>query len=77
MGEVVRLFSTAFQQTCALKEAQRLGIDSFVQTRPATFVETIEPAKEALSMEGIVRLFSAAFKQICGLQEVNELVLKV
>jgi hypothetical protein len=34
-----------------LKEVQRLGIDSFVQTRPAQFVETIRPAKEALSME--------------------------
>jgi hypothetical protein len=50
--EVVKLFSAAFEQVCALKEVQRLGIDSFVQTRPATFVETIRPAKEALSMEG-------------------------
>jgi hypothetical protein len=30
LEEVVGLFSTAFEQICALKEVQRLGINSFV-----------------------------------------------
>jgi hypothetical protein len=33
---VVKLFSAAFERVCALKAVQGLGIDSFVQTRPAT-----------------------------------------
>jgi hypothetical protein len=58
--EVVKLFSTAFEQVCAL-EVQRLGIGSFVQTRPAQFVETIGPAKEALSMEGSTQNLNRGF----------------
>jgi hypothetical protein len=61
MEEAVKLFSMAFEQVCALKEVQRLGIDSFVQTRPATFVETIRPAKEALSMEGSTQNLNREF----------------
>jgi hypothetical protein len=59
--EVVKLFSMAFEQVCALKEVQRLGIYFFVQTRPATFVETIRPAKEALSMEGSTQNLNREF----------------
>jgi hypothetical protein len=59
--EVMGLFSMAFEQVCALKEVQRLGIDSFVQTRPAPFVETIRPAKEALSMEGSTQNLNRGF----------------
>jgi hypothetical protein len=46
---------------CALKELQRLGINPFVQTIRGSFVQQIEPAKEAIRTEEIVKLFSAAF----------------
>jgi hypothetical protein len=36
---------------CALKEVQRLGPNSFVQTIRGSFVQQIEPAKDALIME--------------------------
>jgi hypothetical protein len=58
--EAIKLFSTAFEQVCAL-EVQRLGIGSFVQTRPAQFVETIGPAKEALSIEGSTQNLNREF----------------
>jgi hypothetical protein len=45
--QVYKLFSIAFAQVCALKEVQRLGIDPFVQTRPATLVER----RQALAVE--------------------------
>ena len=60
---------------CALKEGQRLGPNSFVQTIRGSFVQQIEPAKDALIMEEVDKPFSWAFEQTCGLREVNELVL--
>ena len=36
---------------CALKEVQRLGPNSFVQTISGSFVQQIELAKDALMME--------------------------
>jgi hypothetical protein len=44
--------------------------------RQKAFVETIEPASDALSMEEVNKLFSTAFEQICALKEVNKLVLE-
>ena len=62
-------------RVCALKEVQRLGPNSFVQTIRGSFVQQIEPAKDALIMEEVDKPFSWAFEQTCGLREVNELVL--
>jgi hypothetical protein len=59
-----------------IKQLQRLGINSFVQTKNSAIVQTIEPAKEALSMEEVVKLFSTAFEQICATAEVDKLVLE-
>jgi hypothetical protein len=56
-------------------QIHRLGVNSFVQTIRGSFVQQIEPAKDAMRMEEVVKLFSAAFEQICGLQEVDKLVL--
>jgi hypothetical protein len=39
-------------------QVQRLG--TYVQTTRKTFVQTIEPAKDALSMEEVVKPFSTA-----------------
>jgi hypothetical protein len=63
--EVVKLFSAAFEQVCALKEVQRLGIDSFVQTRPATFVETIGASGDGLSVEVGVALELGLLCRLC------------
>jgi hypothetical protein len=41
-------------------QIQRLGLN--VQTTRKTFVQTIEPAKDVLSMEEVVKLFSTAFE---------------
>jgi len=41
---------------CVLKEVQRLGINSFVQTVRGSFVQQIEPAKDALMMEEVDEL---------------------
>ena len=49
---------------CGLKEVQRLGINSFVQTIRGSFVQQIEPAKDAMRMEEAVKLFSTAFEQV-------------
>ena len=49
---------------CALKEVQRLGVNSFVQQ--------IGPAKDAMRMEEVVKLFSTAFEQIYGLSVVEQ-----
>jgi len=49
---VDKLFSMAFGRVCALKEVQRFGVDSFVQTRPATFVE----GRQALAVESEARV---------------------
>jgi hypothetical protein len=46
MEWVVKLFSEAFEQACALKEVQRRGIGSLVQIRIAAIVKTIEPWKK-------------------------------
>jgi hypothetical protein len=55
--EADKLFSMAFAQVCALKEVQRLGPNSFVQTIRGSFVQQIEPAKDATRMEEVVKLF--------------------
>jgi len=59
-----------------LKQLQRLGADSFVQTKPTTIVQTIKPAEDAMSIDEVVKLFSTAFKQICELKEVDKLSLE-
>jgi hypothetical protein len=41
-----------------LKEVQGLGINPFVQTIRGVFVQQIEPAKDAMHMEGLMS-FSA------------------
>jgi hypothetical protein len=42
-------------------QIQRLGVNSFVQTIRGSFVQQIEPAKDAIRMEELVGLFSTAF----------------
>jgi hypothetical protein len=49
---------------------------TIVSARPSAIVSTIEPSKDALSMEKVVKLFTTAFEQICGLQEVDKLELQ-
>ena len=56
-------------------QIQRFGVNSFVQTMRNSFVQQIEPAKDAMRMEELVKLFSTAFGQICALKEVDKLVL--
>jgi hypothetical protein len=46
-----------------------------VKVKPGGKVMTIEPAKNALSMEQAVKLFGTAFGQICALKQVDELVV--
>jgi hypothetical protein len=58
-----------------LKEFQRLGINPFVETVRGSFVQQIEPEKDATRMEEVDEPFSWAFEQACGLREVDELVL--
>jgi hypothetical protein len=48
---------------------------SFVQTVRGSFVQQIEPAKDAMRMEEIVKLFSAAFARVCALKMVDEVVV--
>jgi len=55
---------------------KQLNLGSIVATKQTAIVETIEPAKDALSMEEVVKLFSTAFKQICELQQVDKLTLE-
>jgi hypothetical protein len=43
---------------CALKEVQRL--------KPNSFVQQIEPAKDAMRIEEVGELFSAAFARVCA-----------
>ena len=52
-----------------------MAVDSFVQTIRGSFVQQIEPAKDAMRVEEVVKLFSTAFGQICALKEVDKLVL--
>jgi len=55
---------------------KQLNLGSIVATKQTAIVETIEPAKDALSMEEVVKLFSTAFKQICEVQQVDKLTLE-
>jgi hypothetical protein len=48
-----------------------VAVDSFVQTIRGSFVQQIEPAKDAIRMEEAVKPFSTAFEQICGLKVEN------
>jgi hypothetical protein len=48
----------------------RLESYSFVQTMRNSFVQQIDPAKDALRMEEVVKLFGMAFAQVCALKEV-------
>jgi hypothetical protein len=48
-----------------------VAVDSFVQTIRGSFVQQIEPAKDAMRMEEAVRLFSMAFEQVCALKKVQ------
>jgi hypothetical protein len=38
-----------------------------------SFVQQIEPAKDAMRMEDVVELFRAAFERVCGLNVVDRL----
>jgi hypothetical protein len=40
-----------------------------------SFVQQIEPAKDAVRMEKVVKLFSAAFGHVCALKVVNRFVV--
>jgi hypothetical protein len=60
---------------CALKVVQRLRPNSFVQTVRGSFVQQIEPAKDAMRTEELVKLFSAAFERVCALKVVCKLVV--
>jgi hypothetical protein len=53
-------------------EVQRLRPNSFVQTVRGSFVQQIEPAKDAIRAEEVVELFSAAFEQTCAMEEVDK-----
>ena len=53
-------------------QIQRLGVNSFVQTIRGSFVQQIEPAKDAMRMEEVDKLFSTAFEQIYGLSVVEQ-----
>jgi hypothetical protein len=46
---------------------------SFVQTIRGSFVQQIEPAKDAVRVEEGVELFSTAFEQICALKVIDKL----
>jgi len=48
---------------------------SFVQTIRGSFVQQIEPAKDAMRMEEVVKLFSMAFGRVCALRVVDEVVV--
>lgn len=54
----------------------RRGLGTFVQSGKSN-VQTIETARDALTVKNAVKLFSTAFGQSCGLQEVNQPVPKV
>ena len=41
-------------------QIQRLGVNSFVQTIRDSFVQQIEPAKDAMRMKEVVKLFGLA-----------------
>lgn len=41
-----------------------------------SFVEKIEPAKDALTIERAVKLFSAAFEEVCSTTEVDKVALE-
>jgi len=56
-----------------MKQLQRCSI---VQTKPTAIVETIKPAKDALSMDEVVKRFTTAFKQICNSKEADKLALE-
>jgi hypothetical protein len=48
---------------------------SYVQTTRKTFVQTIEPAEDALSMEEAVKLFCTVFKHVGALKVVDKLAV--
>jgi hypothetical protein len=52
-------------------QIQRLGVNSFVQTIRGSFVQQIEPAKDAMRMEEVDKLFSMAFEQTCALKVID------
>jgi len=55
---------------------QLKNLRSIVETKRTAIVETILPAKDALSMDDVVKRFTTAFKQICELKEVDKLTLE-
>jgi hypothetical protein len=50
-----------------------VAVDSFVQTIRGSFVQQIEPAKDAMRMEEAIKLFSTAFGHVCALKVVIDL----
>jgi hypothetical protein len=68
------LDSDSFVQTIErASDALWLGANSFVQTIRGSFVQQIEPAKDAMRMEEGVELFSTAFEQICAMKVIDKL----
>jgi len=55
---------------------QLKNLRSIVETKRSAIVETILPAKDALSMDEVVKRFTTAFKQVCELKEADKLVLE-
>jgi hypothetical protein len=48
---------------------------SFVQTIRGSFVQQIEPAKDAVRVEEGVELFSTAFEQVCAFKVVDKFMV--
>jgi hypothetical protein len=53
-----------------------VAVDSFVQTVRGSFVQQIEPEKDAMRVEEVVKLFSMAFEQTGPLKEAKPITLQ-
>jgi hypothetical protein len=56
-------------------QIQRFGVNSFVQTIRGSFVQQIEPAKDAMCMEEVDELFRTAFGHVCALKVIDGFVV--
>ncbi len=52
----------------------RLGMS--VEETNFSFVERIEPATDALTIEKVVKLFSTAFERVCSMNGIDKLALE-
>ena len=71
MEKAHKVFSIAFARVCKLKEFQRFGVNSFVQTIRGSFVQQIEQAKDALIMEEVIKFFGTAFGHVCAVISID------